>query len=409
MEKKQKKYLCYIALGTVLLMLLAAYEDKQSIPLQGDGTLLRGEPGEGDYETTLNITVPELEESQPYSLLIEEQEYSTAEREALFERARQEIDKIFCAPGEKLGHITKRVNLSEALQGGLVSVKWSFEKGTLIQPDGTIDENAIEADGMLEIVRAEMSYKEYECVYEFPVYIYPQELVGMDKVLSNISVEVARQNQEASQQATLQLPQTVDEYEIEWTAKPAHTPLVVLILGMATALAVVLGAKRGEQQQQERRNRQLQLEYPKMVAKMSLYMGSGMTTKTAWEKQVETYNRQLQQGHQKESELYEQMQTTCRQMQEGVGERSAYEQFSERIGLSNYRRFALMLVQNLQKGTAGLAKELEAEAERAFEERKNMARRLGEEAGTKLLLPMMLMLFVIIVILVVPAFLTMTI
>ncbi len=46
---------------------------------------------------------------------------------------------------------------------------------------------------------------------------------------------------------------------------------------------------------------------------------------------------------------------------------------------------------------------LEQEAENGMEERKSLARKLGEEAGTKLLLPMMLMLILVVVILMVPA------
>ena len=41
----------------------------------------------------------------------------------------------------------------------------------------------------------------------------------------------------------------------------------------------------------------------------------------------------------------------------------------------------------------------------AFEQRKNLAKKLGEEAGTKLLLPLFLMLGVVMVMMVVPAFL----
>ena len=43
------------------------------------------------------------------------------------------------------------------------------------------------------------------------------------------------------------------------------------------------------------------------------------------------------------------------------------------------------------------------EAEDAFEERKSMARKLGEEAGTKLLLPMVVLLGVVMVIVMLPA------
>ena len=49
---------------------------------------------------------------------------------------------------------------------------------------------------------------------------------------------------------------------------------------------------------------------------------------------------------------------------------------------------------------------LKLEAIQAFEERKAKARRLGEEAGTKLLLPMFLMLAIVLVIVIVPAFLS---
>ncbi len=49
---------------------------------------------------------------------------------------------------------------------------------------------------------------------------------------------------------------------------------------------------------------------------------------------------------------------------------------------------------------------LRMEAIQAFEERKARAKRLGEEAGTKLLAPMFLMLAVVLVIVIVPAFLS---
>lgn len=42
--------------------------------------------------------------------------------------------------------------------------------------------------------------------------------------------------------------------------------------------------------------------------------------------------------------------------------------------------------------------------EAAFEQRKNLARRLGEEASTKLLLPLFMMLLIVMVMITVPAF-----
>ena len=49
---------------------------------------------------------------------------------------------------------------------------------------------------------------------------------------------------------------------------------------------------------------------------------------------------------------------------------------------------------------------LEQEAEDAFEKHHALIRKMGEEAGTKLLLPMVMMLVVVIALIMIPAFLT---
>jgi hypothetical protein len=97
------------------------------------------------------------------------------------------------------------------------------------------------------------------------------------------------------------------------------------------------------------------------------------------------------------------MARTDREIQDGESERIAYQGFGERIGISSYRRLVRLLISNLQKGNRGLCEQLEQEAETAFGERRMLAKRLGEEAGTKLLFPMILMLGIVMVIVIVPA------
>ena len=93
-------------------------------------------------------------------------------------------------------------------------------------------------------------------------------------------------------------------------------------------------------------------------------------------------------------------------MDSGVTESQSYENFGRRCDIQVYIRFGALLSQNLRKGTKGLSQLLKLESMQAFEERKARAKRLGEEAGTKLLLPMFLMLAIVLVIVIVPAFLS---
>ena len=74
--------------------------------------------------------------------------------------------------------------------------------------------------------------------------------------------------------------------------------------------------------------------------------------------------------------------------------------------MRRYGKLGTLLSQNLQKGNAGITEALEAESKDAFEDRKADARRAGEEAGTKLLLPMGIMLLVVMMIVILPAFMS---
>jgi hypothetical protein len=69
-------------------------------------------------------------------------------------------------------------------------------------------------------------------------------------------------------------------------------------------------------------------------------------------------------------------------------------------------KFGSLIAQNLKKGNKGISELLTKEAVDAFEERKETAKRLGEEAGTKLLVPMMIMLVIVFAVIMVPAFLS---
>ena len=112
---------------------------------------------------------------------------------------------------------------------------------------------------------------------------------------------------------------------------------------------------------------------------------------------------------------------TNHEILDGESERLAYQKFGERVDLGEYQRLIRILIhrkqnirlplirillQNLQTGSRGLCKLLEQESENALEERKALACKLGEEAGTKMLLPLMMMLGIVIAIIMIPAMLS---
>ena len=97
---------------------------------------------------------------------------------------------------------------------------------------------------------------------------------------------------------------------------------------------------------------------------------------------------------------------TAAQLGSGLSEGKAYSEFGRRCGVQVYIKLSALLEQSQKNGSRQLRPALELEMVSAFEQRKNLAKKLGEEAGTKLLLPLLMMLGVVMVMIVVPAFLS---
>ena len=128
-----------------------------------------------------------------------------------------------------------------------------------------------------------------------------------------------------------------------------------------------------------------------------------MSVKQAWNKISAQYCDKMQKKQQNLHPGYEEMVKTNREICDGLSERAAYQKFAERTGIPMYQRFVRLLLQNLSKGSAGLYALLEQETENAYIQRRNFAKKRGEEAGTKMLFPMVLMLAIVMAIVLVPA------
>ena len=63
-----------------------------------------------------------------------------------------------------------------------------------------------------------------------------------------------------------------------------------------------------------------------------------------------------------------------------------------------------MLGQNLKKGNAALLNRLREEADKAMQENLQFRKKIGEEAETKLLVPMIMMMGIIMLLVMLPAF-----
>lgn len=170
----------------------------------------------------------------------------------------------------------------------------------------------------------------------------------------------------------------------------------ILLAGLGVVLAV-LAAMYLEQEVDnklsERRDALLS-DFPQVLSKLTLLVNSGMVMREAWDKVASTGN----------SVMYQEMQITMQEFHNGVSELEAYRNFADRCALKEIRRFSSTMIQNLQKGNAEIAFFLREMADEMWEEKKHLAKRKGEAANSKLMLPTGLIFIGILVMIMVPAF-----
>lgn len=144
-----------------------------------------------------------------------------------------------------------------------------------------------------------------------------------------------------------------------------------------------------------KRRQSIQLDFPDFVNKLTLLINAGMTVSKAWEK--------VSLDNTGSTPLYLELRSAVQDIRAGIPEHKAYEEFAKRCRIPLITRFVSVILQNIRKGNAELVPILRVYANECWELRKNTARRFGEEASTKLLLPMMLMFAAILLIVGMPA------
>lgn len=386
--------------------ILLASDFMQSVR-ETDGVIERNSYGKGSKLEDLEVTVQGKAEKIPIEVEIAERQYSSKEVLEVFDRIISRMDELILGENKSLDRIEQDMVLLTKIPDAPVEVSWELDRYDVLNVRGEIQPDNLKEEGTLVNLSAVLTYRENaeeQALYQCTVKIFPRTLDEDEKVRKRIEEEIQKQEKECRTSKLVKLPDKVLNREAVYYQKMDFRGLVLVI--MAALIGVLLYAleiqKRGKEK--EKKKGQMLLDYPEILNKMSLFLGAGMTAKRAWWKVVEDYERQKESWG--ERYAYEEMKRTCHEMDSGVRESESYENFGRRCDIQVYVRFGALLSQNLRKGTKGLTQLLKLEAIQAFEERKARAKRLGEEAGTKLLLPMFLMLAIVLVIVIVPAFLS---
>lgn len=375
-----------------------------------DNHLIRPDIGEGDSEIHLKVMLEDKQENkkviESLNVNLKEREYTQAELEEAFAKGIAYLDERVLGKNEDKDKITENLNFITNLKEIGLRVNWQSEDIKIIGKDGTVHNEELPSMGVDISVTAILSYKSQKKEHRMDFKVLPKPLSDREMLLKDIQTELQVKEEESKTKGRWELPSNIGKYSLSWEEIRQNPVITITLLGILSSIILWFYGDMELQRRLDKRNTQLLLDYPELINKFTLLINAGMTIKQAWVKITGDYIVQLERGSGNHRYAYEEMRRTLRELKLGVPEGDAYEQFGRRAGILPYMRFGTLIAQNLRKGSKGLSDILNKEAMDAFAERKEHAKRLGEEAGTKLLGPMMVMLLIVLIIIIVPAFMS---
>lgn len=343
--------------------------------------------------------------SEMISIDVEPKRYTEDEAEELIIDNYERLTRVMLGDNESIDNIVDNLNLVNELGEG-ITVEWNLDDSGYIDPMGRINWNNIEGKYTTQVT-AVMSVGEYSRNYTYNIVL---NKAGRDKKkIVKEDIEVSIENA-GTDSKTVSLRDIMDKYGVVFSKKKDKGSIVYIFIAMVIAGAIYYAKRIDTDRILDKRKEQLSMDYEPIISKLTILQGSGMTILGAWNKIIEDYERALTAGRLTAKRYaYEEMKIARNLMNSGYSEVSAYLEFGRRCGIHSYVKLGNLLEQNIRKGTKGLKEVLNAEVREAMEERKALARKKGDEAGTKLLFPMGIMLIISIIIIVVPAFMSMNI
>ena len=401
MEKKQsgtywqKKNIITVIMGiaaaAVLIALAVAAGGSDDYEYISE--LVRPDRGEILYELEV-IQGESIDELQVY---VGGRVLTDEELEQVFAQAEKLLEERFLGENEGMDMIENPVNLINTLPEYDMQVRWYIEDREVIDYWGNIyqgnEEKTTTVIATLVYEKEAGEEKNREYIYEPKVRPYSE------RQLHNMEIKEIFDTADAdsANRDSVILPQSYNGRKLQYRIKKKNE-VFRFVLIIPLIIAVVIIEKRSMQAGRKKKlQEELTREYPEIISKLSLLTGAGMTP----------YNALKRIAADGAGEAYSRLAAVVGNIQSGASERAQYASFGRIFGLGAYSRLGSMLEQNAVKGNERLRIMLREECEQALEERKARARKAGEQAGTKMLFPMMLMLLIVMVVIMVPAFMSM--
>ncbi|MCM1180271.1 MAG: type II secretion system F family protein [Clostridium sp.] len=382
-----------------------------------ENTIYVQREGYDGQEMQKNFLLEGEDAKEVMTLQVAPQMLTEKQRQQKLQEAAIYIGEHIQGENESLSHVTDSLNVALDREQFPFDIEVRPDDYSLLDEEGNVrnEENWLLeqgydkedlANGIQTGVTVILWYGEEKTEQHYELIIYPREKSGVEKQFLNVVEQIEKTERDTIYEEGFEIPASVEGIRVTDEEQKGISPGFVLLFGVLICGLLLLREQEEKKQQEQNRQESLLRCYPWFVNEMVLMLGAGMQVKNIFSLLVRDYQGEKKRKADDREPLIDELAAAERNLNMGMSEQQVYYRLGRRLKLSCYIKLMTLLEQNVKRGAKGLADYFEQEEVQALEERKNLAKRYGEEAGTKLLGPMMVVLLVIMLMIMIPAFMS---
>lgn len=388
-----------VCLGSLFTLMLSFQSEQKGNTIQ----LERNGIGRGEKETELFIKNKKTDKKEDYILTIQERAYTKKEWDTKKEEVFSYIEKHMKGKNTSLDEVCTDLYFPKKVLRSGMNITYKTDNRSLILEDGTVNSSKASPKGELVSIVVTLQYQNFLEERVYTVRVIPQQKTKEEQEYDEVIQAIREEEEKERSNPIVMIPKKVLGYEIQTLDRNMQTMVVFFVFSIGIGVLLFYREEDRMKEQLKQRKANLMKEYPEFIHQLVLFIGAGMTLKATLQRIGENYNKRKEKTK-KHCYLYEELLAALYELEAGIAEEEVYRNFANRIGTPAYKRIIELLIQGLKKGAKNTIFMLEQEERSSLEMKKELAKRLGEEAGTKLLMPMIVLFFVILLLVLYPAF-----
>lgn len=382
----------------VIVAIVSEYNIRKNSPLKNENEIVRNEWGVGDKNINLIATLDD--HKNEYELILEERDFTKEELLHLADELRDKLSIQILNGNNSLVEVNGDLLLPSKVENYPFFIRWYSSDEDIIANTGKLlCRQDCKLSHKIKLI-VKVNYEDFQSDFEYEIKVVPKMLSDYEEYYLRIQDLIMDEFRNTKESHVIYLPKMLDGKRIIWKEKANLNSLGILLGSIALSILVGFAAEYDEKSKIKKSKEALASLYPSFVERLKLYMISGMSVRKAFF-EIEKDLRQL------DIKSYEQIivelskANNC--FNNGVREESVYEMFGSNCG-GEFKKLSFLLIVNLKQGNDRMLALMDEEVTRAYGIRKDMVKQKTDEAGVKLLFPMMLMLVVVMILIMIPAY-----